>query len=203
MSYCVWFERDDLTRRYHEEWGTPVYDDRLHFEILSLEVMQCGLSFRLILKKRELLRRLFSGFDFERIALFDTSCEHEVMAAPGMIRSAPKIRAIITNAQAFIRVRKDYGSFSDFVWGFCGSVPILYEGHENGMVPASNALSLRLSSELKKIGFKYIGPVAAYSYLQACGIINDHDKNCPRRAWLLEHFAYTRQMPEKENGLNL
>lgn len=188
MSYCRWFAEGPLERAYHEEWGTPLYDDRMQFEYLSLEVMQCGLSFGLVLRKRRILRSCFDDFDFDRVASYGEADVARIMATEGMIRSERKIRAVIRNAGAFRRVRAESGTFSDYLWGFTGHRTILYEGHETGRIPASNALSRKISDDLKRRGFSFLGPVVVYSHLQACGIINDHDADCPRRRYLIDRY---------------
>ena len=180
MAYCNWDLTSEENKRYHDrEWGRPLHDDKAQFEFLSMEVMQCGLSWGLMIKKREIFRQCFDGFDFEKIAGYDEEDIKKIMDTPGMIRSERKIKAIINNARCFIKIRKEQGSFSSFIWDFCGGKTILYNKHDEGYIPASNALSEDLSKELKKRGFKYVGAVTIYSHLQACGIINDHDKSCP------------------------
>ena len=180
MAYCNWDLTSEENKRYHDrEWGRPLHDDKAQFEFLSMEVMQCGLSWGLMIKKREIFRQCFDGFDFEKIAGYDEEDVKKIMDTPGMIRSERKIRAIINNARCFIKIREEQGSFSSFIWDFCGGRTILYNKHAEGYIPASNALSEALSRELKKKGFKYVGAVTIYSHLQACGIINDHDKSCP------------------------
>lgn len=201
MAYCGWFSTDELQRSYHEEWGTPLHDDRMQFEYLSLEVMQCGLSFGLVLRRREVLRRCFDGFDFDRVAAYDDADVARIMGAEGMIRAERKIRAIIGNARAFQGVRAEFGTFSDYLWGFSDGKTILYRGHETGLVPASNALSHKVSRDLKARGFSFVGPVVIYSHLQACGIINDHDADCPRRAYLIEHYPCVEKRRYGEKGL--
>lgn len=201
MSYCGWFSDDELQRTYHEEWGTPLHEDRGQFEYLSLEVMQCGLSFGLVLKRRPVLRQCFNGFDFDRVAGYGDEDVERIMGTDGMIRSERKIRAIIGNAAAFRRVREEFGTFSDYLWGFSDGRTILYKGHENGLIPASNALSAKVSRDLKQRGFAYVGPVVIYSHLQACGIINDHDADCPRRQYLIEHYPTVEKRRYGEKGL--
>lgn len=201
MSYCGWFSTDELARSYHEEWGTPLHDDRMQFEYLSMEVMQCGLSFGLVLRRRNVLRRCFDGFDYDRVAAYGEDDVARIMATEGMIRAQRKIRAIIGNAQAFQRVREERGSFSDYLWSFTDNKTILYKGHETGRIPASNALSEKVSRDLKARGFSYLGPVVVYSHLQACGIINDHDADCPRRAWLIEHYPSVERRRYGEKGV--
>ena len=163
------------------EWGMPVHDDRKMFEHLMLECMQCGLSWDLMLKKRETLRTCFNDFDYERIADYDESDIRRILETKDMIRSPRKIAAVINNAKCFLKIREECGSFCDYIWAFSDGKTILYNGHNKpeGKIPVSNGLSKRISKDLKKRGFKYVGEVTMYSHLQACGIINDHDENCP------------------------
>lgn len=180
MSYCDWGKSSKLNREYHDcEWGVPVFDDRRHFEYITLELMQCGLSWDLIIKKRKILSKCFDGFDFEKIAAYSPADIDRILSTDGMIRSVKKTEAVISNAKCFIAVRDEFGSFSNFIWGFTGGKSIVYNKHPDGFIPACNALSEKISLELKKRGFKYTGAVTVYSYLQACGIINDHGKDCP------------------------
>lgn len=201
MAYCGWFSVDELQRAYHEEWGTPLHDDRGQFEYLSLEVMQCGLSFGLVLKRRQVLRQCFDGFDYDRVAAYGEGDVERIMQTEGMIKAQRKIRAIIGNAQAFRQVRAEFGTFSDYLWAFSDNRSILYRGHETGLIPASNALSERVSRDLKKRGFSFVGPVVIYSHLQACGIINDHDADCPRRQYLIDHYPTVERRRYGEKGL--
>lgn len=201
MSYCGWFETGELQREYHEEWGTPLHDDQLQFEYLSLEVMQCGLNFGLILRKREILRDCFDHFDYDKVAEYGEQDVARIMHADGMIRSERKIRAIINNAGRYQLVRAEFGSFSDYLWGFTGNRAVLYQGHEHGLIPASNALSAKISRDLKRRGFQFLGPVVIYSHLQACGIINDHDADCPRRKFLIEHYPTVVKRRYGEKGV--
>ena len=181
MSYCDWDTTDELCLRYHdEEWGVPVHDDRTQFEYLSLEVMQCGLNWTMMLHKREVMRTCFAGFDFDAVAGFGPDDVERILATPGVIRSRRKVEAIINNAQRFLGVRAEFGSFSAYLWGFSDNKTILYHKHAQGYIPVSNGLSAKISRDLKRRGFKYLGPVVVYSHLQACGIINDHAEDCPR-----------------------
>lgn len=195
MPYCAWADENDLNRAYHDaEWGVPVHDDRHMFEHLILECLQCGLSWNLMLKKREIFRACFDDFDYDRIAAYDQTDIDRILATEGMIRSPRKVAAVINNAQCYQRIRAEFGSFSTYLWDFCGGKTNLYEGHDAGRIPVSNGLSAKVSADLKKRGFKYVGPVTMYSHLQACGIINDHDASCPRYAAINEHFP-TVKMP--------
>ena len=183
---CAWSEGNDLLRAYHDaEWGVPVHDDRTMYEHLFLEAMQCGLNWNMMLVKREVFRRCFADFDFEKIARFGEDDVQRIMETPGMIKSRPKILAEINNAQRFMEVAAEYGSFCDYLWAHTGGKTLVYASHE-GQAVAQNALSQAIAKDLKKRGFKYLGPVTLYSHLQACGVINDHDRSCFRFAELME-----------------
>ena len=180
MGYCGWASIDPLDRKYHDdEWGIPVHDDQHMFEHLTLECMQCGLSWALMLKKREIFRECFDNYDYEKIANYDEADVERILNTEGMIRSPRKVNAVINNAKCYRKVREEFGSFCDYIWSFSDGKTILYQGHATGPIPVSNGLSKMISDDLKKRGFRYVGPVTIYSHLQACGIINDHDKDCP------------------------
>ena len=179
FSYCT-ARLDELNRRYHDrEWGFPTHDDRQIYEFLFLESMQAGLSWTLMLKKREIFRSCFDGFDFEKIARYTQEDIDRIMNTEGMIRSVGKIRAMINNAECFIRTREQFGSFDSYIWSFTDHKTVLYRGHEKGLIPSKNSLSEKISRDMKKRGFKYVGPVIVHSFLQALGIINDHVRSCP------------------------
>lgn len=182
MGFCGWADINERNRIYHDtEWGIPVHDDRKMFEHLMLECMQCGLSWDLMLKKREVFRECFSDFDYDRIADFCEEDIQRILDTKDMIKSPRKVAAIINNARCFQKIREEFGSFCEYIWSYSGNKTILYNGHnkEGGKIPVSNGLSKRISKDLKKRGFKYVGEVTIYSHLQACGIINDHDEGCP------------------------
>lgn len=147
MSYCGWFSPNELQREYHEEWGTPLHDDKMQFEYLSMEVMQCGLNFGLVLRKRGILRQCFDDFDFDKVADYGEADVARIMNTDGMIKAERKIRAIISNAKAFQKVRETRGTFSDYLWSYTDHKTVLYKGHETGLIPASNALSERISRD--------------------------------------------------------
>ena len=179
INRCSWCMINELEIKYHdEEWGVPVYDDRKQFEYLMMEVMQCGLSWDIVLKKREIFRSCFDNFDYNKIAAYSERDIENILNIPGMIRSRRKIEAIINNARCVQQIRKEYDSFSDYLWGWTNRKTLIYKGHELGNIPSSNALSKEISSDLKKRGMKYLGAVTVYAHLQACGIINDHIKEC-------------------------
>ncbi len=186
MSYCkYWDNTSDTNKKYHDcEWGIPVHDDRTQFEYLMLEAMQCGLSWNTIINKREILRLCFDNFDYDKIAEYNEKDIERIMNYKGMIKSPRKINAIIHNAKAFQKIREEFGSFCKFLWAYSDNKTILYDKHADGFIPVSNGLSDKISKDLKKRGFKYLGTITIYSHLQACGIINDHDKNCPRYVYI-------------------
>lgn len=180
MDKCNWCKDGGINEEYHDkEWGIPLHDDRKHFEFLMMEVMQCGLNWTMMLKKRETFRKCFDDFDYERIALYGDADIERIMETGDMIKSVRKIRAVIDNARAYKKIIDEFGSFDEFLWGYSGYKSIIYEDHR--IVPvANNDLSDVVSKELKKRGFKYLGSITVYSHLQACGIINDHDIHCFR-----------------------
>jgi DNA-3-methyladenine glycosylase I len=184
---------------YHdEEWGVPVHDDKVQFEYLMLEVMQCGLSWNLMIEKREIFRACFDGFDFEKIASYTEQDIERILEYPGMIRSINKVRAVISNAKCFIAIRDEFGSFDNYLWKYSSGKTILYMGHQKGKIPARNGLSDTISKDLKKRGFKYLGPVVIYSHLQACGMINDHVEKCFRYKYINETYSTVRKHRDSE-----
>ena len=186
-------------REYHDtEWGVPVHDDRVMFEHLMLEVMQCGLSWALMLQKREIFRACFAHFDYEKVATFDEAAVARILAVPGMIRSRRKIEAVIHNARCFVALRGEQGSFSGWLWAHTGGQTLRYIGHERGRIPVSNGLACDIARELKQRGFKYLGPITVYSHLQACGIINDHDPDCPCGVRLLKAWPHQRRRADRD-----
>lgn len=185
---CAWCCDGGIMEKYHdEEWGAPLHDDIKHFEFLVLESMQCGLSWSIIMKKREVFSVCFEGFDYNKISCYDNKRIREILETPNMIHSERKIRAVINNAQRFKEVIKEFGSFDSYIWSFTGGCTLVYEDHADSF-PAENELSRRISSDLKKRGFKFLGPVTVYSYLQSCGIINDHLKGCERYSHIIENY---------------
>ena len=188
MNRCPWCLINDLETKYHdEEWGVPVYDDQKQFEFLMLEIMQCGLSWDIVLKKREIFRSCFDNFDYDKVAEYDQQDIERIMNKPGMIRSQRKIEAVIGNARCVQKIREEFGSFSDYLWGWTDGKILLYKGHELGNIPAKNDLSDKISKDLKKRGMKYLGSITVYSHLQASGIINDHIKECDCFKRLIEN----------------
>lgn len=179
MNRCGWVNQDPLYLNYHDqEWGIPVYDDRLLFEYLNLEGAQAGLSWYTILKKRNNYRKAFDNFEPEKIVRYDERKIEELLNDVGIVRNKLKIKAVITNAIAFQRIREEYGSFSQYIWSFVGGKPILNHFKNLDEVPASTELSDRLSKDLKKRGFKFVGSTICYSFMQAVGMVNDHIVTC-------------------------
>lgn len=175
---CAWCRDGGIMQAYHdEEWGTPVHDDRKHFENLTLEAFQCGLSWLLMLKKREIFRACLDDFDYEKIAEYDDSKIEDILNTPGMLKNRGKVRAAVTNARAFIEIINEFGSFDRFIWDFVGGKTRVYPGHQTEGA-TRNELSDALAREMKRRGFKYLGSITLYSHLQAEGMINDHDKAC-------------------------
>ena len=189
MYRCTWCLMNELETKYHdEEWGVPVHDDIKQFEYLMLEVMQCGLSWDIVLKRREVFRAVFDGFDYDKISSYTERDIERIMNTEGVIRSRKKIEAIIHNARVFREIRGEFGSFSEYLWSYTGGKTLLYSGHENGNIPASNELSDKISANLKRRGMKFLGSITIYAHLQASGVINDHIKECHRYKSLIEKY---------------
>ncbi|WP_334055748.1 DNA-3-methyladenine glycosylase I [Polaribacter sp. P097] len=176
---CFWVTDSKLYQDYHDfEWGVPVYDDETLFEFLLLETFQAGLSWITILNKRENFRAAFDNFDYHKIAKYPESKYNELLQNSGIIRNKLKIRSAITNAQLFIVVQKEYGSFSSYIWSFVNHQPIINKFHNKQDVPATTELSDQISKALKKKGFKFVGSTVVYAFMQAIGMVNDHTKHC-------------------------
>ncbi|WP_080778963.1 DNA-3-methyladenine glycosylase I [Chryseobacterium phocaeense] len=176
---CGWCEKDDLYRKYHdEEWGRPVYDDQTIFEFLILESFQAGLSWYTILSKREHFRKAFDQFDYRKIALYQDDKIEELMNDPGIIRNRLKIKATVTNAQKFMEVQDEFGSFSVYIWGFVNGKPQDNKPETLQDIPAITPISDALSKDLKKRGFKFMGSTVVYAHMQATGMVNDHIESC-------------------------
>ena len=179
ITRCAWCEKDDLYRKYHdEEWGKPVYDDATIFEFLVLETFQAGLSWYTILSKREHFREAFDQFDYQKIANYPEEKLATLLENPGIIRNKLKIKATVTNAQAFIKTQEEFGSFSKYIWGFVGGKPIDNKPKSLDEVPATTVISDALSKDLKKRGFKFTGSTVMYAHMQATGMVNDHITEC-------------------------
>ncbi|MDY4081789.1 MAG: DNA-3-methyladenine glycosylase I [Candidatus Metalachnospira sp.] len=199
MERCQWCLGSEKMISYHdEEWGVPLYDDQKQFEFLMMEVMQCGLNWNMMIQKREIFRECFHNFDFEKIASYDESDIERIMAFDGMIKSRRKIEAVVNNARCFQKIRDEFGSFSDYIWGYSKNKIILYSGHQKGNTPSRNGLSDIISKDLKKRGFKYLGSVTVYSHLQAAGIINDHIEGCFRYKDIIDSYPVVHKRRDKE-----
>lgn len=178
---CAWAGDDPLYQRYHdEEWGVPCFDDRGLFEFLILEGAQAGLSWLTILRKRENYRRLFDQFDAEKIAGYDDGKIQHLLSDPGIVRNRLKVASTVTNARAFLEIREHHPSFADYIWQFVDDQPIQNRWKTMAQVPASTPHSERMSKELKKRGFKFVGSTICYAYMQAVGMVNDHTTDCYR-----------------------
>jgi DNA-3-methyladenine glycosylase I len=176
---CAWADSDDMMRAYHDtEWGVPERDGRALWEKLMLDGFQAGLSWSIILKKRDAFRKAFKNFDPVKVAKFTEADVAKLMENTGIVRSRAKIDATIGGAKAYLAMQKAGEDFSDFVWGFVGGKPLR---NDTGTVPAKTELSEKISKELKKRGFKFVGPVIVYAWMQATGMVNDHHKDCFRR----------------------
>jgi len=178
---CGWCGKDPLYVAYHdEEWGVPVYDDQALFEFLTLEGAQAGLSWSTILKKREGYRLAFDGFDAEKVARYDGIKISALLTDPGIVRNQLKIGSTVTNAQAFLNIREEWGSFSDYLWSFVDGRPIQNAWRSLAEIPAKTPLAETLSKDLKKRGFRFVGPTIIYAHMQATGMVNDHLVDCFR-----------------------
>jgi DNA-3-methyladenine glycosylase I len=177
---CRWVPLDDPDYiRYHDrEWGRPVHDDRLLFEMLILEGAQAGLSWSTILHKRANYQRLFANFDPKKVARFDAARKAKLLQDPGIVRNRLKIDSTVTNAQAFLEVQREFGSFDAYLWAFVSRRPLINGPTAATGVPARTDLSDRISKDLKKRGFRFVGTTILYAYLQAVGVVNDHSRDC-------------------------
>ena len=179
---CAW-ARNPLAVAYHDrEWGVPVRNDRRLFELLILEGAQAGLSWDTILRKRAAYRKAYLGFDPKKVARFDAKKKRALLADAGIVRNRLKIEASVANARAFLAVQREFGSFSRYLWGFVGNRPVVNRPASLKGVPASTPLSDRISKDLKKRGFRFVGSTIVYAYLQAVGVVDDHARDCFRCA---------------------
>jgi len=178
---CLWAEFDELEREYHDqEWGVPVHDDRVLFEFLILEGAQAGLNWSIILKKRENYRKAFENFDYEKIANYNEKKVKQLLQNKGIIRNKLKIQSTIINAKAFLEIKKKFGSFDKYLWDFVNYKPIQNTWKNLKELPTKTELSNRISKDLKKRGFKFVGSTIIYAFMQAVGMVNDHTINCFR-----------------------
>ena len=181
---CAWAEMlldDPLYLAYHdEEWGVPSHDDRHLFEMLTLEGAQAGLSWSTILRKREGYRRAFSGFDPEKVARFDGRKVERLLQDPAIVRNRPKVESTVTNARATLAVQKEHGGLDPYIWSFVGGEPIVNRRRSLQDIPAQTSESVSMSKDLKRRGFRFVGPTICYAFMQACGLVNDHETKCFR-----------------------
>ncbi|WP_106495045.1 DNA-3-methyladenine glycosylase I [Lentibacillus sp. Marseille-P4043] len=176
---CEWATSDQIYIDYHDdEWGRPTHDDRELFEMLCLEGAQAGLSWITILKRRENYRAAFDNFDPKLVSAYDESKINELLQNEGIIRNKRKIHSVITNAQAFLQVQEAFGTFDSYIWQFIGGEPVLNDWATHAEVPAATKESEQMSKDLKKRGFKFVGPTICYAFMQATGMVNDHTMDC-------------------------
>jgi DNA-3-methyladenine glycosylase I len=186
MKRCAWPTDDPLMIKYHDnEWGVPVHNDSKLFEFLLLEGFQAGLSWRTILNKRENFRIAFDYFDFNKVALYNKRKINSLLKDEGIIRNKLKIESTVTNAKAFIKVRKQFGTFDKYIWGFVKNKPIINKHKRLKDLPASTKVSDFISADLKKRGFKFVGSTIIYAHMQATGMVNDHMTDCFRYKQIL------------------
>ena len=179
---CGWCHSSDLYMKYHdEEWGAPVYDDTTLFEFLLLETFQAGLSWITILNKRENFKLAFDQFDYNKIAHYSDDKIQELLQDAGIIRNKLKVYSAVTNAQAFLKIQEEFGSFSQYIWAFVNHTPVNNFPRNLKEVPATSPISDAISKDLKKRGFKFVGSTVMYAFMQATGMVNDHVENCWKR----------------------
>jgi DNA-3-methyladenine glycosylase I len=181
MKRCAWARSPAMIEYHDREWGVPVHDDRVLFEFITLEGAQAGLSWETILNKREAYRRAFAEFDPAKVARFSAPRRAKLLRDPGIVRNRLKIESTVTNAAAFLKVQREFGSFDRFLWGFFDGSARVNRPRSRLQVPARTALSDALSKELKRRGFRFVGTTICYAFMQAVGIVNDHTTDCFRR----------------------
>jgi len=177
---CGWAAGPFLEPYHDLEWGVPVHDDRRHYEFLVLESAQAGLSWITILKRREAYRRAFCEFDPGAVAELGSSDVERLLADTGIIRNRAKVESAISNARAFLEIRGEFGSFDNYIWGFVDGAPVVNNWDSGSQIPAETALSKEVSADLRRRGFRFLGPVVCYAHLQATGLVNDHVTSCFR-----------------------
>ncbi len=181
MNRCAWVDSSDLYTKYHDtEWGIPSYDDNHLFEMLILEGAQAGLNWTTILKKRDTYREAYYGFDPERIAKFTKKKKEQLLRNPGIVRNRLKVDASVQNAKVFVDIQSKEGSFSEFIWSFVAGKPIINKWRNVNEIPAETVESQAMSKTLKKKGFRFVGPTICYAFMQAVGMVNDHEIGCFR-----------------------
>lgn len=178
---CVWAGQSEPYLSYHDlEWGVPVHDDRLLFEMINLEGAQAGLSWITILKKRDNYRKAFDGFDPDKLVRYTDKKIAKILTNEGIVRNKLKVNSVVTNARAYLEVVNEFGSFDDYIWQFVDGVPIVNKWTEKGDIPARTPISDRMSKDMKKRGFKFVGSTICYAFMQAVGMVNDHATSCFR-----------------------
>jgi DNA-3-methyladenine glycosylase I len=177
---CAWASGPEAVEYHDREWGVPIHDDRRHFEFLLLEGAQAGLSWDTILRKRDGYRSAFAGFDPVKVARFDDADRERLLADPGIVRNRLKVRSAVTNARAFLEVQREFGSFDDYIWRYVEGETIRNRWISLADLPAETAESRTMSRDLKKRGFRFVGPTICYAYMQAAGMVNDHVVSCFR-----------------------
>lgn len=182
-AVCGWARKTDIEHAYHdEEWGVPLADDRKLFEFVLLEGAQAGLSWLTILRRREGYRRVFHGFDPHKVATMDEAEQAQALTDTGIIRNRAKVRSAVNNAQRFLDIQAEFGSFAAYIWGFVEGQPIQNHWRDMSEVPATTELSDQIAKDLKQRGFSFMGSTITYAQMQATGMVNDHAASCPRHA---------------------
>ena len=178
---CPWLYKIPEYLPYHDhEWGTPNHDDRIHFEFLVMENFQAGLNFAMIFKRRENYRKAFANFDVEKVARFSSSKIEKLILNPSIIRNRQKIKAVVNNAGRFLEVQNEFGSFDEYIWSFVNGKAIVKGWKKNSQIPATNKGSDKISADLKKRGFQFVGSTVIYAHMQTLGLVNDHLVSCYR-----------------------
>jgi DNA-3-methyladenine glycosylase I len=180
MKRCAWARSPQMIEYHDREWGVPVHDDDVLFEFITLEGAQAGLSWETILGKRDAYRRAFAGFDPAKVARFTAAKRERLLRDPGIVRNRLKVESTVSNAAAFLRVQREFGSFDRFLWDFAGGKPIVNRPRSLRQVPARTELSDALSKDLKRRGFRFVGTTICYAFMQAVGVVNDHTRGCFR-----------------------
>ncbi len=182
MKRCDWVENtfDEYLLYHDKEWGIPVHDDNTHFEFLTLEGAQAGLSWATVLKKRANYHKAFAGFDPSKVAGYNEFKIQQLLQDPGIIRNQLKVRSTVANAKAFLKIQEEFGSFDQYIWSFVGDEPLVNGWSKMSEIPATSKESDALSKDLKKRGFKFVGSTIIYAHMQACGLVNDHTIDCFR-----------------------
>ena len=187
---CAWLDatKPDYVKYHDEEWGVPLYDDTKLFEFITLESAQAGLSWYTILKKRAGYKKAFANFNVQKVAKFTADDIERLMQDESIVRNRLKIAATVNNAQRFIEIQKEFGSFSNYQWQFVGNKPIISDLNSVEGTPAITEESKAFAKDLKKRGFKFLGPTTVYAHMQACGMVNDHSNDCFRRAEIIKNY---------------